>query len=159
MRRLAWGLRPSVLDDLGLAAALARYVEEFGRTRGLTIAVDAAGLGEARMPIAVETALYRIVQEALNNVVRHSRAERAVIRLARRDEGVECVIEDDGIGIKRSPGRGGKRSDGLGLRGMRERAAALGGVVEIGPAERGGTRVEVRIPVEVTHAVAGADRG
>ena len=83
VRRLAWGLRPSVLDDLGLAAALTRYASDFGRTRGIDVAVDTGGLGEGRLPPAIETALYRIMQEALSNVARHAAAHRVSVQLNR----------------------------------------------------------------------------
>ena len=148
VRRLAWGLRPSVLDDLGLVTALERYTEEFGRTRGIAVALQTAGLDAGRMPAAVETALYRIVQEALSNVARHAGARRVQVQLRRHDATVELVVEDDGSGFDPAhppaPSTGGR---GLGIHSMRERAAVHKGALAIDSAPGRGTRVAVEIPL------------
>jgi signal transduction histidine kinase len=148
VRRLAWGLRPSVLDDLGLAAALERYTDDFGRMRGLAVELETAGLEEGRMPAAVEIALYRIMQEALSNVARHAGARRVRVRLQRRAATVEMVVDDDGGGFDpRRPPSPPTAARGLGIHTMRERAAVLRGALTIDSAPGHGTRVAVEIPL------------
>jgi PAS domain S-box-containing protein len=148
VRRLAWGLRPSVLDDLGLVTALERYAEEFGRTRGVAIEVETDGLGDGRLPLPVETALYRIMQEALSNVARHAATRRVRLRLQRRAAAVAMVVEDDGRGFDpRQPPAPPTAARGLGIHTMRERAAVLRGTLSIDSAPGQGTRVAVEIPL------------
>ncbi|HEX9818288.1 MAG TPA: PAS domain-containing protein [Methylomirabilota bacterium] len=148
VRRLAWGLRPSVLDDLGLAAALERYTDDFGRTRGLAVELETAGLEEGRMPAGVEIALYRIMQEALSNVARHAGARRVRVRLQRRAATVAMAVEDDGRGFDpRQPPAPPTAARGLGIHTMRERAAVLRGALTIDSAPGRGTRVAVEIPL------------
>jgi len=148
VRRLAWGLRPSVLDDLGLVTALERYAEEFGRTRGVEVAVETAGLDDERMPAALETALFRIMQEALSNVARHAGARHAQVRLARRGTTVTLVVEDDGRGFDPAqPPAASTAARGLGIHSMRERAAVHRGALTIDSAPGRGTRVAVEIPL------------
>jgi PAS domain S-box-containing protein len=148
VRRLAWGLRPSVLDDLGLAAALERYVADFGATRGVAVALETAGLDRDRMPAAVETALYRIMQEALSNVARHAGAKGARVRVERRAATVAMTVEDDGRGFdlaqRPAPATAAR---GLGIHTMRERAAVLRGVFTLDARPGAGTRVTVEIPL------------
>jgi signal transduction histidine kinase len=152
VRRLARGLRPSVLDDLGLAAALERYGADYSQAHGVALDLDVAGLAAGRLPGPVETALYRIVQEALTNTAKHAQARRIRIRLERDSDGVKALVADDGCGfdsdaLSRRPG-GGQ----LGLSGMRERAALLNGSVTIQSTPGSGTAVLVRIPlVEGNH--------
>jgi signal transduction histidine kinase len=136
-----------VLDDLGLATALERYVEDFGRTRRIAVALETAGL-EARMPVAVETALYRIVQEALSNVARHAAARSVQVALRRCGGTVTLAIEDDGHGFDpAAPPAPPSAARGLGIHSMRERAAVHKGVLTIDSAPGRGTRVAVEIPV------------
>jgi signal transduction histidine kinase len=142
VRRLAVELRPSALDDFGLVAALERLTRSFADQTG--IAVDfQTSLPEGRLPEDVETALYRIVQESLTNVVKHARARRVSILLTRRDGAVKAVVEDDGRGL--DPGE--SRDGGFGLVGMRERLALLGGRLEIESGRDGGTTVAAEVPV------------
>jgi PAS domain S-box-containing protein len=144
VRRLARGLRPSVLDDLGLAAALGRYAADYERGHGIPVAVEATDRSTDRLPEAVETALYRIVQEALTNTAKHARAKAARIVIQRRPSSVQVTVADDGCGFDEGDaGSGGQ----FGLSGMRERAALLGGSLtfESGPGR--GTRVVARIPL------------
>ena len=156
LRRLAHELRPVVLDDLGLMPAL-RFLGE-GAARRSGVAVGVTG-PEERLPPEVETALYRAAQEALNNISRHARASRASIDVRRTEREVLCRIQDDGRGF--SPDRvlaPGRRS-GLGLDGLRERMAGLGGTLAISSQPGRGTELLIRIPLEVCHGDACTDRG
>jgi signal transduction histidine kinase len=139
VRRLAVELRPSALDDFGLVAALERLTQSFSEQTGIAVDFEAA-LPE-RLPDEVETALYRIVQECLTNVVKHARARRVSVLLRRRDGSIAAVVEDDGAGFDPAAGREG----GFGLVGMRERLALLGGRLEIESGDRG-TTVAVEVP-------------
>lgn len=145
VHNLAMQLRPRALDDLGLSAALGRLAFEWqGRNK---VPIDLAiTLGDARLPEGVETALYRIIQETLTNVVRHARAQSVSILVERRNGKVIAVIEDDGQGFEINVSQGGYH---LGLLGMRERAELLGGrlTIETGPGQ--GTSVYVEIPLLV----------
>lgn len=141
VRRLAVELRPKALDDFGLVPALERLVETFGETTGTTIELE-AHLGAERLPAELETTIYRIVQEALTNILKHAEARRASILLVRRGGTVTTVIEDDGKGFDPDA----VREEGLGLVGIRERVALLDGrvTVESSPA---GTTLAVEVPV------------
>ena len=148
VRRLAWGLRPSVLDDLGLATALARYAADFGRTRRITVRVETSGLDDGRLAPAVETALYRIMQEALSNVARHAAATTVSVWLRRRQDAVVLIVDDDGCGFdSEQPPGPATAARGLGIHTMRERAAVLKGTFTIDSAPGRGTRLEVEIPL------------
>jgi signal transduction histidine kinase len=148
VRRLARGLRPSVLDDLGLAAVLERYAADYTQAHGIAVDVCAPDLALARLPAEVETALYRIAQETLTNVLKHA-AAKAVSLVVRRDSsGVHLTVEDDGRGfdsnaLLQAPGAG----IGLGLLGIRERAALLNGSVTLESKPGSGTTVHVCIPL------------
>jgi PAS domain S-box-containing protein len=145
--RLARGLRPAVLDDLGLRAALERHAAEQERIFGFAIAFEWRGLGRQRLPRDVETALYRIVQEALANVARHSRARRVTIAIARSAKAVRLAVSDDGCGFDvASSSRAG--TDHLGLTDMRERAALVGGAAEISSRPGNGTKISVVVPLK-----------
>jgi signal transduction histidine kinase len=141
VRRLAVELRPSALDDFGLVAALERLAESFAEQSGISVDFQAA-LADERLPEEAETALYRIVQESLTNVVKHARARRVSILLTRKDGAVKAVVEDDGQGFDpEAPG------DGFGLVGMQERLALLGGRLEIESTPEAGTTVAAEVPV------------
>mgnify|MGYP005845653881 CR=1 FL=1 len=140
---LAVQLRPSVLDDLGLPAALERLVHEWQKRNHL-LADVVVHLGDERLPDPIETALYRIVQEALTNVARHAQARSVSVLVERRSNDIVAVIEDDGQGFE--PGeahRGGR----LGLLGIRERAELLGGSLTIESSPGQGTSLFVRLPL------------
>lgn len=143
VHRLALQLRPSVLDDLGLPAALERYVAECRRRYRLQIDLAMRGLEAARLPPQVETALYRIVQESLTNVARHAAAKTASVLIERRNGSVRAIIEDDGRGFDPA-GAGQER---LGLYGIRERAELLGGTLTIESAPGRGASLFIEIPV------------
>jgi PAS domain S-box-containing protein len=148
VRRLAWGLRPSVLDHLGLATAVARYAADFGRTRGISVRVETSGLDDSRLMPAVETALYRIMQEALSNVARHAAATTVCVWLRRRAGAVTLIVDDDGCGFDSTqPAGPATVARGLGIHTMRERAAVLKGTFAIDAAPGRGTRLEVEIPL------------
>ncbi|MEX2031770.1 MAG: GAF domain-containing sensor histidine kinase [Dehalococcoidia bacterium] len=141
VRRLAVELRPKALDDFGLGPALERLTGTFSEQTGIAVDLESRLPEDERLPGDVETVFYRIVQEALTNVVKHAHAERVSIVLTRKDKAVSAVIEDDGRGMK--PGQGG----GLGLVGMQERVALVDGRLEIESSDAGTTlMVEVPLP-------------
>jgi PAS domain S-box-containing protein len=143
--RLARGLRPSILDDLGLAVAVTRHVQEFSRLHGIAEETRIEGL-DANPPLPlVQNTVYRMLQEALTNVARHARARRVSVRLMRDETTVELWVRDDGVGFE--PGANHR---GLGLQGMRERAALLGGAVQIESRPGKGTEITARFPVRRT---------
>ncbi len=144
IRRIARGLRPPALDMLGLAPAIESHARSVAEATGLAVDIELDPVGGLIMPHA-ELALYRVLQEALSNVVRHAHAKRVRIQLRRRAGCIEAVVEDDGRGFSVEEAlTDGDR--GLGLFGMKERASYVGGRVEIA-SERGvGTRVCVTIP-------------
>ncbi|WP_322489967.1 ATP-binding protein [Chloroflexus sp.] len=143
---LARQLRPSVLDDLGLAAALQRYIAECRARSGLIIDLTLPGLADSRLDPVLETALYRIVQEALTNVIRHANATTASVVIERQSDQVRAIIEDDGCGF--DPNR--VSGDGhLGLQGIRERAALLNGRLIIESTPGHGTTLYIELPLPV----------
>ena len=142
VRRLAVELRPSALDDFGLAPALERLAEAFGEQSGIAVDIQ-TNLDSQRLAPEVETALYRIVQEALTNVAKHAEATRVSIVVTRKASSVTAVIEDDGQGF----GAGGGTGEGLGLVGMKERVGLLGGRLALESTEGAGTTVVAEVPV------------
>ena len=141
---LVWELRPTALDDLGLRAALTNYVQNWSRRVNIPAKLHMPGLLDERLPSEAETTLYRIAQEALNNVAKHARATRVEIILERRTDHVVLVIEDDGVGFE--PARAASDRQGFGLLGMQERAALVGATLQIESTEQG-TTVLVRMPM------------
>lgn len=147
IRKIILGLRPALLDDLGLAPALRRVAEDLAKRSSVHIEVFANGV-DGRLPPEVETVLFRILQEGMNNVTRHSKARRAVLRLDRSESEVRAVLEDDGVGFDPAKATAHLESGcGLGLMGMRERALLLGGTVIIDSSPSSGTRVNVCLPL------------
>ena len=142
VRSLAVELRPTALDDFGLVPALERLAGTFEERSGIRTAVESS-LSEERLPPEAETALYRVVQEALTNVVKHAGAETVSIVVARRGAGVSAVIEDDGRGFE----AGEVRDDALGIVGMRERLALLGGTLAVESTPGVGTALVAYVPV------------
>ncbi|MEE2962195.1 MAG: PAS domain S-box protein [Myxococcota bacterium] len=147
--RLARGLHPSILDDLGFSAAIHHYATVYSKAHPITVDVHIRGMEEGnRLPLVVETTLYRILQEALTNVVKHARATMTSIVVDRREDEVLAIIEDDGCGIvKDSESQGVDLSGGLGLHGMRERAALLKGTVTVESTPEVGTTLYVHSPL------------
>ncbi|MCA1634744.1 MAG: PAS domain S-box protein [Acidobacteria bacterium] len=162
---LAWGLRPPALDDLGLHTAIYNYVEEWAERSRVPVDFHSAGfVGEGRLPFSHETALYRIAQEALTNVFKHSGADRVSFILERRGDHVLAVVEDNGKGFDvEALLEPSARERRMGLLGMRERATLLGGTLNIESSPGAGTGVFVRIPVgagdETGDEEGGAQRG
>lgn len=158
VRRLASGLRPSVLDDIGLAAALERYFSDASKLNAIQSKLDLDGLQQLRLPRAVETALYRIVQEATTNAIRHGAATEIRLTVRLDPQHVELTIQDNGSGfdtrsvLKRQTGTGS-----LGLWSIRERVALLSGTVQINSHPGAGTVVVVRIPLPPAEPVDGQD--
>ncbi len=145
-QRLMRDLRPAVLDDLGLVPAIVSHAEERLKPQGISFTVQGQG-SERRLPSTMETALYRIAQEAITNVVRHSRASEVLITLDVNDKVVLLVVQDDGVGFDLSSTLATKHGGrGLGLRGMQERALILGGECRIEAAGGRGTVVIVEMP-------------
>ena len=145
VRRLAIELRPKALDDFGLVPALDRLIETFRAQTGIAVDLESR-LRRERLPAEAETALYRIVQEALTNVVKHARARNVSVLLTQKGASVVAVIEDDGEGF--DPAEVVETATGgLGLVGMRERIALVGGRLGIESSHGAGTTLVVEVPV------------
>ena len=141
VRNISLLLRPTLLDDLGLAPALQFQLEDFLRRSGIGCDFVEEGVSD-RLPDASKTCVYRVVQEALHNCEKHSGAASVRVSVRQHEDCLVAEIEDDGRGF--SPG---ERSKGLGLLGLRERAAAAGGTLTIDSAPGRGTRIALRIPL------------
>jgi signal transduction histidine kinase len=150
LRRLTVALRPAALDDLGLVPAIRRYAELYLNDGRIGYEVVADGLGDRLDPFR-ETVVYRVVQEAINNVARHSGATRARITLRRTGDTLCAEVADNGRGFDRSA-----REPGVGLQGMAERALLVGGKLEVASSPGGGTTVELTVPLDGA-ATGGAD--
>jgi PAS domain S-box-containing protein len=150
VRRLARGLHPRVLDDLGFAAAVTGQVQEFAELHGIAVDARVKVPDADRLPPLLQTTLYRVLQEALTNVARHAEARHVRVRLGREAATLTLCVQDDGIGmtpqVALGPlGAGNHR--GRGLEGMRERVALLGGSVHVESEPGVGTTITARIPV------------
>ena len=148
VRDISQLLHPALLDDLGLAAAIDWQARTFEARHGIRAEVQQDGTAW-RLPREVELAAYRIVQEALTNVAKHSRASCCRITLRRHEDTLEIVVEDDGRGF--DPRDLSDPHRGLGIVGMRERAALLSGRIAFESGSGAGTRVNVRLPVSDLH--------
>ena len=142
VRRLAVQLRPKALDDFGLVPALERLAQTFLETSGIQVHLEAQ-IGEERLPSDVETTIYRIVQEALTNVIKHADAKNVSILLVRRDAAVTAVVEDDGRGFDTDS----VGDDNLGLEGMRERVELHDGRMTVETSRDSGTTVRIEVPL------------
>ncbi len=145
LKRLIFDLRPPTLDALGLADSVGRYAERFHIYSGVECKVNISGPSQ-RLPPHVEIGIYRVMQEALNNVAHHARARRVLIDLAFGSWGVEFAVGDDGRGFDAPKARHGEH---LGLLGMEERAARLGGQLTIVSAPGQGTTVTLHVPANL----------
>lgn len=153
VHRLAWGMRPSILDDYGLDSALARHIEEISRTSGFEIDYQCTSPeGMDRLPSRIEVTLFRIAQEAITNIIRHAKAAHASVIILRQLHEITLIIEDDGRGFDMAMVKE-KGDQCLGLIGMEERVNLLGGrfVIESNPGD--GTTIRVRIPLREEHHV------
>jgi signal transduction histidine kinase/DNA-binding response OmpR family regulator len=147
VRHISLDLRPSMLDDLGLAASMRSHLDRTARLGGF-VGHFAADPPEIRLPAEIETECFRIAQEALTNVVRHARARQVDVALSRRAERLDLVVQDDGTGFDVAAAREHAASGGsLGLLGMQERAALLGGRISIKARPGLGTKVHLRVPL------------
>ena len=146
LRRLSHELRPRILDDLGLVPAIEFLADGVAKRRGMSVAVEADGID--RLSPAIETAIYRSVQEALTNAGRHSRAAHVTIRLERKGDSLRCSIQDDGVGFDAASALAATGQNGIGLRGLIDRLEALGGTVEVVAAPGEGTALLMTVPVE-----------
>ena len=156
LRRYSHELRPTILDDLGWIPAIRFLADGVSKRANLPIHIDATVSG--RLPTATETTIYRIVQEALTNAVKHANATNVWIRAWREDFTQCCTIRDDGAGFKVRRGQGTPRK-GLGLVAMRERVSAIGGTLQIESRPGHGTEVSIRLPLEGNDANTNHSRG
>ena len=153
MRTLSRGLRPSVLDDFGLVAALEWLAEQQNKMVGLEIEINADELA-VRLPEEVETVCFRVVQEALTNVMRYGQATRVVIEIHRYDERLELVIHDNGVGFDLGEAmKNVTQGNSLGLLNMNERVELVGGQMQIDTAPGQGTRIYARIPLKPSNPI------
>ncbi len=149
MRRVSHELRPAILDELGLAEAVRALAERMAKHAHIDIQYKVGGEID-RLPADSKTACYRLVQEALNNVVRHANAQRAEVLLVRDGERLTVTVTDDGRGIRYDPSAPEANRDGhFGLMGMQERIRAIGGTFAFGPPpdRRQGTQIKAELPV------------
>ncbi|MGE3842474.1 MAG: PAS domain S-box protein [Vicinamibacterales bacterium] len=147
VRDLSTSLRPAILDDLGLIPAIQAHAQQFETRTGIGCQVDVEPrLADTRFDDSTSSAVFRVVQELLTNVLRHAEASRVVIRCVREGESLVVRVEDDGAGIDRARPR---NRQSFGLRGIEERAALLGGAFAIGPCGGRGTMAELRVPFAI----------
>jgi signal transduction histidine kinase len=148
VRRLIYDLRPQVLDDLGLVPALRWFVKNRLGAVGLENRLEISGI-DGRLPGQIEVTVFRIVQEALTNIIRHSEATRVIVRLSLKDSLLSGMVEDDGKGFAADEVLSAQRpQEGWGLRGMEERVHLLGGTLTVQSQPGRGTRIHFRIPLE-----------
>ncbi|MEZ5799601.1 MAG: cache domain-containing protein [Nitratireductor sp.] len=145
VRRISMDLRPSILDDVGLAAAIKSLASDFSARCAIKVDVIAERVGSG-IPDAAKTALYRVTQEALTNVARHSRASRVRIELGCTGTNVRLMISDNGAGLPADARRSPTAGTGLGLRNMRERIDSFGGSMNISEPRGGGFEIEIFLP-------------
>jgi signal transduction histidine kinase len=146
LRRFSHELRPTILDDLGLRPALEFLARGVSARAGFHVTVE--GSSEGRLPLAIETVLYRVVQEGLTNAAKHARATCVRVQLQREAGVMRCSIRDDGIGLGAAAVLARAEGRGLGLVGIRERVGPLGGKLEIASAPGHGTTLSVEIPLD-----------
>ncbi len=142
---IAWNMRPTVLDDIGIVAALDQYILQWSAHFNIPIEFDAKRFTKTRLKSEVETNFYRITQEALNNIYKHAQASKVNVSLEPRDDSVVLIIEDNGVGFE--PDKQISFERGMGLVGMRERAALIRGKLEIESTKGAGTTIYVSVPV------------
>ena len=147
VRNLALDLRPAMLDEFGLVPALLWLTERYAEQTGVRVDFKHLGVEGRRLGPEIETAAYRIVQEALTNVARHARAQEATVRIWVKSHVLELEVEDHGVGFDAQPIQSSGSS--AGLAGMRERAIILGGSLTIETSAGAGTRIAAELPLPV----------
>ncbi len=147
VRRLSRGLRPAVLDDFGLAVALGRLTDDMAHTSGIVVDLHASSIKDQRFSHELEIEIFRIVQEALTNIVRHAKTDRAQVRVTVDDRSLEVIVRDQGGGFDTHAQESARTTLHFGLAGMRERAALLGGSLQLRSSLGQGTSVCVRVPL------------
>ena len=152
------GVTATALDDLGLQTALRNYVAKWSELTRVPVEFQSICLGDERLAPQVETAIYRIVQEALTNVIKHAQAHCVSLILERREGHVSAIVEDDGCGfaVEASDAAPGKTYR-LGLLGMQERATLVGGTLNIESTPGAGTTIFVRVPNSLAKQVESSD--
>lgn len=147
MRALIFELRPAALQEEGLAAALRKHTAAFSGREGITVSLEIQG--ERRLAAAVEEGIFRVTQEALNNVAKHARASRVTIELRMDANEARLLIEDDGVGLQTARTAGDRTT--LGLTSMRERASLLGGRLDVQSGPEGGVRICLSLPLDLAN--------
>jgi len=142
VQRLTSQLRPQIIDDLGLEAAVEWYAKDFSERTGITILIKLEPVGNITSDVSL--IIFRILQEALTNIARHSKAKKVVIKLFVHNKMMRFEIADNGIGINE---KAIKSRNSFGLISMRERAKCFGGVLKIDSPEEGGTKVSLFLPI------------
>jgi chemotaxis family two-component system sensor kinase Cph1 len=147
VNQLAWEIRPTALDDLGLQKALQQFLEEWAERSTLKFDLHLA-LNDRRLPPQIETALYRVLQEAIRNIVKHAQASNVGVILEGTAGEVRLIVEDDGKGfVWEAPDGDAPCAPRLGLLGIRERLALVGGLLEIETAPGAGTTLLIHVPL------------
>jgi two-component system sensor histidine kinase UhpB len=150
---MAIRLRPSVLDDLGLSAALRSFVKEYTENTGIKVDLRLIGMSR-RLPPALETVLYRVVQEALTNIARHSLADTCRVTLERHDERIMGAVSDNGCGFDPEEVMlSEEQNRGLGLHGMQERIELVEGSLKIDSRPDEGSSIYLEVPIEAKEGV------
>jgi signal transduction histidine kinase len=142
---LAWELRPAALDDLGLVAALPRFLDEWSAYHDIPARFQMPGTLATRLSPEAEITFYRIAQEALNNVVKHAQATRVDVVLDAGRDTVLLIVEDDGVGFDAAASE--SKPTGIGVLGMRERAGLIGATLQVESSPDKGTTVYLRYPL------------
>ena len=144
LRRLSHELRPAILDDLGLVPALHFLGEGVAQRTGLQVTIDSSQW--SRCSPSLESTLYRVIQEAFNNIVRHAKATHVQVTLTRQAPSIECIVRDNGTGFELKPAQAFTGEQGFGLRGIRERVSIVGGTLQINSSKGQGTELVVTLP-------------
>ena len=156
LRRYSHELRPTILDDLGWIPAIRFLAEGVSKRANLPIHIETKLT--SRLPGTVETTLYRVVQEAFTNAVKHAQAKNIWIRAWLKDKVLHCSIRDDGVGFDPQAAQAATSKKGLGLIAMKERLSAIGGTLWIESSQRCGTELSIRLPMEDDHVNSSSAR-
>lgn len=150
LRRLSHELRPPILDRLGLLPALRFLADGFRKRDNLSVKIQDLTATNSRFPQVVETTLYRAIQEALYNVVRHAHATQVIVSISTEDDWILCSVKDNGVGFSQDSKQKSPAARGLGLLGIQERINNLKGTFNLNSAPGQGTRLEIKVPNSVT---------